>query len=114
MTSFNEYQQETDSTAIYPDAGMGTTEAVTYVALGVAGEAGEVAEQIKKLLRDDDGNLTSEREAKIKKEIGDVLWYLARMCVELDFELDDVAVDNLAKLQSRQRTGALHGEGSSR
>jgi NTP pyrophosphatase (non-canonical NTP hydrolase) len=114
MTTFNEYQRETDSTAVYPDAGMGTVEAVTYTTLGINGEAGEVAEQVKKMLRDNDGNLTPDREAKIKKELGDVLWYVARTCTELDFEMDEVAVENLQKLQERQRNHALHGEGSAR
>lgn len=114
MTSFREYQTETETTAVYPDAGEGTLDAVTYTTLGLAGEAGEVAEQIKKMLRDDDGELNDAREKKIVKEIGDVLWYAARLAAELDLDLDEIAVENLAKLQARKTNNTLHGEGSSR
>lgn len=111
---FGEYQTATDETAVYPDAGEGTIESVTYAVLGLNGEAGEVAEQLKKALRDDNGRITESRLAAIKKEIGDVLWYLARTCTELDLDLQEVAEENIDKLTRRKAEGSLHGSGSDR
>lgn len=114
LTSFNEYAEETDKTAVYPDAGTGTLDAVLYVGLGLAGEAGEVANKIKKILRDDDGEVTEERIAQIKGELGGVLWYWARLCIELEIDPDEVAVDNIETLLDRQKRGVLKGSGDNR
>ena len=73
MLTFDEYQQAARTTAQYPDMGKN----FYYPTLGLAGEAGEVAEKIKKLMRDDKGALTPERREALKKELGDVLWYVA-------------------------------------
>lgn len=87
---------------------------MAYPALGLAGEAGEVAEQIKKSIRDDGGEVTEERLAAIAKELGDVMWYVAQLATELGLELDEIAGLNLEKLRSRQLRGVLAGSGDDR
>jgi NTP pyrophosphatase (non-canonical NTP hydrolase) len=87
---------------------------LSYPALGLAGEAGEVAEHVKKSIRDDGGVVTAERREALGKELGDVLWYLAQLATELELELDEVAEANLQKLRSRQLRGVLSGSGDDR
>ena len=106
---FSEYQRFSRRTAEYPREAW-----LTYPALGLAGEAGEVAEHAKKALRDDAGRITDERRAAMSKELGDVLWYVAQLTSELGLELDQIARDNLEKLFSRQRRGVLSGSGDER
>src|SRR5271163_3014947 len=101
-----EYQRLSRRTAEYPREHW-----LAYPALGLAGEAGEVAEHAKKVLRDDDGSITDERRAAMSKELGDVLWYVAQLASELELDLDEVAAENLEKLFSRQRRGVLSGSG---
>ena len=108
--TFSEYQQRTGDTARYPDVGQNPI----YPTLGLAGEAGEVAEKVKKVLRDKGGEFDAETVAALKKELGDVLWYVARLAAELDLDMGDVAAANLAKLSSRQDRGVLHGSGDER
>ena len=105
----SEYQRLSRSTAEYP-----RREALTYPALGLAGEAGEVADHAKKVIRDDGGEVTPQRREAMAKELGDVLWYVAQLASELGLELEQVAQDNLDKLLSRQRRGALSGSGDER
>lgn len=108
--NFNEYQEKARSTAIYPAQMQ-----VIYPSLGVCGEAGEIAELVKKWIRDESGhNMTAEHRDNLTKEIGDVLWYLANLCSDLGINLSDVAIVNLDKLASRQSRGKLHGDGSNR
>jgi NTP pyrophosphatase (non-canonical NTP hydrolase) len=105
----SEYQRLSRRTAEYPrDAWL------AYPALGLAGEAGEVAEHAKKAIRDDGGEVSDERRAKMAKELGDVLWYVAQLASELGLELEDIAQTNLDKLLSRQRRGVLAGSGDER
>jgi NTP pyrophosphatase (non-canonical NTP hydrolase) len=111
MITFEDYQRGAMTTAVYPGKGEGNW---IYPALGLAGESGEICEKIKKCIRDDGGKMTDERKQLIKKELGDVLWYVAAMCTELGFNLQDVAGDNLAKLSKRKETGKLHGSGDLR
>lgn len=106
---FSEYQRFSRRTAEYPREAW-----LTYPALGLAGEAGEVAEHAKKAIRDDAGMVTEERRAAMSKELGDVLWYVAQLASELGLELDQIARDNLEKLFSRQRRGVLSGSGDER
>jgi NTP pyrophosphatase (non-canonical NTP hydrolase) len=108
----NEYQSRAVETAIFP--GSGTMLGKMYCALGVAGEAGEVAEKIKKAYRDDEGNLTSDRRADLLKEIGGVLWYIANLAAQCGATLDDVASLNLAQLADRKARGVLRGSGDNR
>jgi NTP pyrophosphatase (non-canonical NTP hydrolase) len=105
-----EYQQRSRATAAYPDAG----ENIVYPTLGLAGEAGEVAEKVKKLIRDDGGVMSDERRAALAAELGDVLWYVAQVATEAGLELDAIAEDNLRKLLSRQERGVLSGSGDRR
>jgi NTP pyrophosphatase (non-canonical NTP hydrolase) len=105
----SEYQRESRRTAEYPREAW-----LVYPALGLAGEAGEVAEHAKKAIRDDGGNVSDERRAAMSKELGDVLWYVAQLASELDLSLDDIAKQNLEKLFSRQARGVLSGSGDDR
>ena len=108
--TFNEYQEEARKTAIYPDMDNN----FIYPALGLVGEAGEIAEKIKKVIRDDNYIVTEEKRSEITKELGDVLWYIANLSKELGISLEDVASKNLEKLRSRQERNALHGSGDNR
>lgn len=107
---FDDYQKRSRPLAIYPDIDRN----FVYPVLGLVGEAGEVAEKIKKALRDDKGKISPERLEDIRKEMGDVLWYLAQLATELGLSLSNVAEHNLTKLQSRHRRGTLSGSGDSR
>ena len=106
----SDYQQRSRATAIYPGAG----DNLLYPTLGLCGEAGEVAEKVKKMVRDDAGVLTPERRAALAKELGDVLWYVAQVATEADLDLDVIAAANLEKLLSRQERGVLQGSGDER
>jgi NTP pyrophosphatase (non-canonical NTP hydrolase) len=106
----SDYQLRSRATAVYPGVG----ENLLYPTLGLCGEAGEVAEKIKKMIRDDAGALTDERRAALSKELGDVLWYLAQIATEADLELDAIAEANIEKLSSRQRRNVLQGSGDDR
>lgn len=108
--NFNEYQEKARQTAIYPDKDNN----FIYPTLGLVGEAGEVAEKIKKVIRDDLGIISEEKKVEIIKELGDVLWYVANLAKELNVDLESVALANLEKLQSRQKRDELHGSGDNR
>ena len=105
----SEYQRLSRRTAEYPREAW-----LAYPALGLAGEAGEVAEHAKKAIRDDGASVTDERRAAMSKELGDVLWYVAQLASELGLDLDDIAEANLEKLRSRQQRGVLSGSGDER
>ena len=107
---FIEYQKKSRKTAIYPGAGKN----YIYPTLGLAGEAGEVAEKIKKAIRDDGGKISDETKDAVKKELGDVLWYVSQVAAELDLLLDDIAKSNIEKLSSRMKRGKLKGSGDNR
>ncbi len=85
-----------------------------HAVLGLVGEASEVAEKFKKLYRDKQGKMDKEFLACIDKEIGDVLWYCADLCTQLDLGLEDVAINNIQKLESRLQRGTLFGSGDNR
>ncbi len=108
--TFDSYQNESRKTALYPAAGAN----FIYPALGLCGEAGEVAEKIKKVLRDKNGRMDDPTREAIKKELGDVLWYVSQLASELGLSLAEVAQHNLEKLFSRKHRGVLHGEGDNR
>ncbi len=110
MLTFDEYQNAARTTAQYPDMGHN----MYYPTLGLAGEAGEVAEKIKKLMRDDNGVLTPDRRQALKKELGDVLWYVAALCSELGLTMGEVAEHNVEKLRDRKDRNAIKGEGDNR
>lgn len=107
---FEEYQQQSRTTALYPDVGKN----FVYPTLGLVGEAGEVADKLKKTIRDDRGIVTDIKKEEVKKELGDVLWYVAQLSTELGLSLEDVARENLDKLSSRKMRGAIGGSGDDR
>ena len=104
------YQKKARKTALYPNIGSNNI----YPTLGLVGEAGEVAEKVKKVIRDKDGIFDDESLNGIKKELGDVLWYLSNLCTEFNFSLEDVAQENLEKLRIRKINGKISGSGDNR
>ena len=106
---FNKYQNQSRKTAIYPKSAK-----VIYPTLGLCGEAGEVAEKVKKTIRDNKGKFTSEKLNEIADELGDVLWYISNLSSDLGFKLDFVAERNIKKLKSRQIRNKLRGNGDNR
>lgn len=105
--SFASYQDAATITAIYP--GQQSDAGLAYVALGLAGEAGEFAEKVKKKLRDGTWDPTLAA-----KELGDVLWYIAAACEEINASMTHVAKQNLEKLAKRQADNTLQGSGDTR
>lgn len=117
----NEYQRFTRTTALYQDTCRIPRERLIYCLLGLSGEVGEMAEKVKKIWRTDgpsglDALLTvnKEQHTEIVKELGDVLWYLARFADEIGMNFADVAQANMAKLQDRKNRGVLHADGDNR
>lgn len=108
--TFEEYQKRALQTARYPDIGNN----FIYPTLGLAGEAGEVAEKIKKVIRDHGGIVDELKKQEITKELGDVLWYVAQIATELGIPLEDVASGNIMKLLSRMERNVLGGSGDNR
>lgn len=108
--NFADFQNIVKKTSIYPDQGNN----VAYATLGLAGEAGEVADKVKKLIRDSHGILTPEKKQEMIKELGDVLWYLAACASELGVDLEEVATLNAKKVEDRKNRGVLSGEGDNR
>jgi len=111
---FNEYQKKTRLT----DKGAGPEHGLepgwVYYVLGIAGETGELVEKIKKHFRDDYGQMTEEKLKEITKEMGDCLWYHARLADVLGINFDDVAKENIKKLLDRKKRNKIHGEGDER
>ncbi len=107
---FNDYQKKSKKTALYPDQGNN----YIYPTLGLAGESGEVAEKIKKVIRDKAGKIDDADRIAITKELGDVLWYISQLSTELGISLDNVAEENIKKLESRLKKGTLSGSGDNR
>lgn len=105
----NEFQKCALETAIYPKE-----QNIIYPTLGLTGEAGEVSDKVKKVLRDNDGNFDAERKLAIAHELGDVLWYVAVCARDLGFSLESIGKMNIDKLQSRKRRGMLNGSGDNR
>ena len=106
----NHHQTTALETAIYHNQGQN----FTYPVLGLLGEAGEVADKLKKVIRDGDGLLTDPVRDAVAKELGDVLWYLAVLSYELDYDLNTIAQNNLDKLASRKARGVISGSGDNR
>jgi NTP pyrophosphatase (non-canonical NTP hydrolase) len=108
--TFNNYQEATAQTAKYPP-----NQAFEYLSLGLASEAGEVAGKMKKWIRDGDSKMTHEEWVKaMGSEIGDVLWYTARLADELGLSLSQIAEDNMNKLLDRKARGVIGGSGDNR
>ena len=107
---FKTYQKKARETAQYPNLGSNNI----YPTLGLVGEAGEVAEKVKKVIRDKNGVFDKDSKDAIKLELGDVLWYISQLSSELGYELEEVANANLQKLNSRKSRGKIQGSGDNR
>ncbi len=107
--NLNEYQEAALMTAVYPE-----DKRIIYPALGMCGEAGEVADKVKKVIRDNNQDFTADKKLDIALEVGDVLWYCATMAHDLGFTLEQIAQLNIRKLVSRKERGMLGGSGDNR
>jgi NTP pyrophosphatase (non-canonical NTP hydrolase) len=107
---FDEYQKGCKKTALYPNVGRN----YIYPTIGLMGEAGEVANKVKKLIRDDNSEITKEKRKEIAYEMGDMLWYIAQLSTELGLKLSDVVKMNQKKLLSRKIRKTLKGNGDNR
>ena len=105
----NEYQKVAVTTAIYP-----AQHKILYPALGLAGEAGEVANKVKKLMRDGVDKMPDDWREQLASEIGDVLWYCAALSEDLGYTLGRIARENESKLANRKKKGTIHGSGDKR
>lgn len=106
----DDYQQAALRTARAKDA----PDEFMHLVLGLVGEAGEIAEKVKKLVRDKNSDLAQLDRDDMAAELGDVLWYTAVLANYLDLSLDDIAQRNVAKLADRQRRAVIGGSGDNR
>jgi NTP pyrophosphatase (non-canonical NTP hydrolase) len=109
--TFEEYQKESRKTAKYPSI-LGKD--FVYPTLGLAGEAGEVAEKVKKIFRDKNAIVDESTKNEIAKELGDVLWYVSQIATELGISMEDVAEGNIKKIMSRMERNLISGDGDNR
>ena len=107
---FATYQRRSKETARYPEVGANPI----YPTLGLCGEAGEVADKVKKVLRDQAGDFDADSLEGLRLELGDVLWYVSQLASELDLSLEEIAEVNLAKLASRVARDVIAGSGDRR
>jgi NTP pyrophosphatase (non-canonical NTP hydrolase) len=108
----NDYQIWTRSTAIYPNTRK--SDSVNYVIHGLVGEAGELSNKWKKVIRDDGGVLSNLKLEELRAELGDVAWYLARLADELEISLETLFENNREKLDSRKSRNVIGGSGDNR
>ena len=109
VSDLDMYQKVALTTAIYP-----REQAIIYPTLGLTGEAGEVANKVKKIIRDGSNFKDEKLVSEIKAEIGDCLWYIAVLASDFDIKLSDIASANLEKLEKRKERGTIHGSGDNR
>lgn len=114
MSFLDQYQQFCKTTATYKDANTGNLQELLYLSSGLAGEAGEVCNKIKKIYRDNLDKSEMEVRAKIISELGDVLWYMAMIANSLDTTLTRCLVDNRDKLTDRFNRSVIGGDGDAR
>lgn len=107
--TLNEYQDGARRTAIYPKESC-----IVYPTLGLTGEAGEVADKVKKVIRDNNLTFDDERKHQIALELGDVMWYAASLAHDLGYSLEEICQMNLDKLASRMERNKIHGSGDER
>ena len=107
--TLNQYQEEALKTAIYPE-----DKKIIYPTLGLTGEAGEVAEKVKKVIRDNNQEFTDEKKRQIALEISDVLWYCATLSHDIGYTLGEIGKMNIDKLASRQQRNKIGGSGDER
>ena len=112
--TFKDYQKTAIKTDVFEgDKSVGSHAFIAKL-LGLVGETGEVAEKFKKIYRDHEGHITPQQTEEMKKELGDILWYLSSIADYLDLELDEIASLNIEKLASRKTRGVLKGSGDNR
>jgi NTP pyrophosphatase (non-canonical NTP hydrolase) len=111
--NFTEYQSKASKTAHYPSTTPLST-GLIYCALKLAGEAGEYAQKIGKIIRDDDGQISITTRETLILELGDILWYISQSATELGVPLNTIAWENLSKLASRSQRNTIQGSGDSR
>lgn len=104
--TLNEYQQAALETAVYPEEFK-----IIYPALGMTGE---VADKVKKVIRDNNGEFTDDKKREIAMEISDVMWYCATLANDLGYTLEEVGIMNIEKLKSRKERGVIGGSGDNR
>ena len=109
VSDLDMYQKVALTTAIYP-----REQAIIYPTLGLTGEAGEVANKVKKIIRDGSNSKDEKLVSEIKAEIGDCLWYIAVLASDFDIKLSDIASANIEKLATRKSKGTIHGSGDNR
>ena len=109
ISDLDMYQQVAKQTAIYP-----REQAIIYPTLGLTGEAGEVANKVKKIIRDDGNKINKGLVQEISAEIGDCLWYISVLADDIGIKLSDIANANLIKLANRKEKGTIHGSGDTR
>ena len=109
VSDLDMYQKVALTTAIYP-----REQAIIYPTLGLTGEAGEVANKVKKIIRDGSNKNDEKLVSEIKAEIGDCLWYIAVLADDFNIKLSDIASANIEKLANRQKNGTIHGSGDTR
>ena len=109
VSDLDMYQQVAKQTAIYP-----REQAIIYPTLGLTGEAGEVANKVKKIIRDDGNKINEGLVQEISAEIGDCLWYISVLAHDIGIKLSDIANANLIKLANRKEKGTIHGSGDTR
>ena len=107
--NFDDYQNKAVTTAIYPK-----NQATQYLTLGLVSEAGEVAGKLKKIIRDREGVIGVYEKSVIADELGDVLWYIACLAIELNIPMSVIAENNIAKLEDRRSRDVLKGSGDKR
>ena len=109
--NFKDYQQRAHELAVYPEIGQEWV----YPVIGLVSEVGEVADKFKKLYRDGSGDYNNKHfREMIAKELGDCLWYIQEIATVLGLHLEEIAGQNLKKLESRKQRGVLHGDGDDR
>ena len=109
--TFDDYQKQALTTALKSDDEF---KDMMHWVLGLNGEAGEVAEKLKKIIRDKNGEISEADKQELAKELGDVLWYLAVFAYDLGVSFDEIAATNLRKLADRQNRNMLRGSGDNR
>lgn len=109
-SQIDKYQEFALTTAIYPNRGQN----IVYPTLGLVGEAGEVAEKVKKIIRDKDGVADDSARKATALELADVCWYMATLASELGYKLSEIFQMNEDKLSSRKERGVLSGSGDNR
>ena len=112
--SFYEYEEAAMNYAIYDNN-------LIYPVLGLVSECGEVADKVKKFMRDDEIeivdpilDLDADQRKSIALELSDVLWYLTAAAADIGYDLEEIATLNIDKLDSWKRRGRIRGSGDYR